>query len=124
MARPGKRFYTELGDDIRKKRHAKKISLRQMEELTGLTRTTLSRYENGDPNIEGALDTICKILCIDPDEEWEDIARQLAEEQSMQEEAEREEREEKDSLYIGDLTSEHQSAAKDYVSYLRHMEGK
>ena len=92
-----------------------------MSELTGFGVGTLSRYENGDPNIEDGLNSICKVLGIDPDEEWEDIARQLAEEQSMQEEAKKEE---KDSLYIGDLTSEHQSAVKDYVSYLRHMEGK
>lgn len=124
MVRPDERFYEALGEDIRKIRKGKKIGLRRMSELTGYALGTLSRYENGDPNIEDGLNSICKVLGIDPDEEWEDIARQLAEEQSMQEEAEREEREEKGSLYIGDLTSEHQSAAKDYVSYLRHMEGK
>ena len=105
MARPDKRFYTELGDDIRKRRHAKKISLRQMEELTGLTRTTLSRYENGDPNIEGALDTICKVLCIDPDEEWNSIKLMH-------------------DPVIGDLTLEHQQTVKDLIDFLRYKERK
>lgn len=122
MARPDKRFYTELGDDIRKKRHAKKISLRQMEDLTGLTRTTLSRYENGDPNIEGALDTICKVLCIDPDYEWETVAKQVADEQMIQDQIELEDR--SGDVYIGNLTPAHQQTVKEFIDFLKGKEQK
>lgn len=122
MARPDKRFYIELGDDIRKKRHAKKISLRQMEELTTLTRTTLSRYENGDPNIENALDKICKVLCIDPDKEWEEVAQRLGDKHMAQGQMELEEQ--SNDVYIGNLTPAHQQTVKDFIDFLKLKERK
>lgn len=120
MTRPDKRFYEALGKDIRRIRKQKGMGLRQMEELTQISRTTLSHYENGDPNIGDNLDAICKALCIDPDKEWDEIAQQCAEEETFAEE----EKMGTDDLYIGDLTSSHQQTIKELIEFLRAKERK
>lgn len=78
--RPNRRFYETLGATISKIRKSKGISIRHLSELLGgkYSRTTLSRYEDGDPNIADALDDICSVLGVDANEIWDEAADECA----------------------------------------------
>lgn len=78
--RPDKRFYEMLGAKISRIRISKGLSIRRLSELLGdkYSRTTLSRYESGDPNIANALDDICEVLGVNANELWDETAKDYA----------------------------------------------
>ena len=98
------------------------MGLRQVSEMSGLSKSALSRYENGDPNIESALDTICKVLGINPNEEWEEVAQRLGDKHMAQDQMELEEQ--SNDVYIGNLTPAHQQTVKDFIDFLKLKERK
>ena len=58
-----KAFYKELGNCLHKVRKQREFSLRYLAELTGLSRTTLDRYELGVTRITPKnFEIICKAL--------------------------------------------------------------
>lgn len=63
-----KRFYLEIGKILHLKRMERGYSLRYMAELTGISRTTIDKYELGVARIDiNRFKEICKCLQVNDD---------------------------------------------------------
>ena len=56
-------FYRQLGDEIRKKRYEKGLTLRDVAKRTGYSRTTIDHWELGFNKIKpNQLEKLCEVL--------------------------------------------------------------
>lgn len=117
MAKIDNHFYEALGKDLHRQRMAKKIRLQRVSELTGLSKEAISRYEKGDPEIVEAWDELCKAIGIDPDEEWDRIAKD-APVHSVSKHADSE----TITALLKTLSKEHRQEALDFIQFLSQKE--
>ena len=119
MANIDHHFYEALGRDLHRQRMAKKIKLQRVSELTGLPPEAISRYEKGDPEIVEAWDELCRAVGIDPDEEWDRLAREVP-----QGKASRNSTLDIEAVtaLLKTLSHQHQKEAFDFIQFLHQKE--
>lgn len=119
MANIDHHFYEALGRDLHRQRMARKIKLQRVSDLTGLPPEAVSRYEKGDPEIVEAWDELCRAVGIDPDEEWDRLAREVPRGKASRNSTPDFEAV---TALLKTLSHQHQKEAFDFIQFLHQKE--